>query len=222
MKAVKAIWGFICGLGVIVGLMTGIPTLCERYGVDVGPFFGWFTTNSALLLPLSCFFIGLAAGILIGWSVRNAQAKKEREEVEKTLGMTLEEAAEQLDKDKRKEREEQRAKAETMQSDLQKLNGFSARQLQYMLDCLYQERIGAPGLITKPDNAIARSLFDEGVFGTQYGNNVDLFMLTPEWRIFVTEHENDILAMLGEETRVGALPNDEVLEMHLPYLQMKA
>lgn len=62
MKVVKRIWGAVCGLGVIVGLLTGVPTLCERYGVDVGPFFGWFAANSALLLPLSCLAIGLAAG----------------------------------------------------------------------------------------------------------------------------------------------------------------
>ncbi len=98
MRTLKTIWGVIGGLGIIVGLLTGIPLLFQTYGVYLNPFFEWFTFNAAWLLPISALLVGIALGSGIGWFVRNRRAVKEiadlAERPEKLLGMTLEEAAE--------------------------------------------------------------------------------------------------------------------------------
>ncbi len=87
MKAIKAIYGALSIAVLLLNLATGIPTFMERYGVDVGPFFGWFAANSGWLLPLSCLALGLLVGFGVGWSIRSKSdnprrmTRKEKREI---------------------------------------------------------------------------------------------------------------------------------------------
>ncbi len=77
MRVLKAVWKAMGALGVVLTLLAGVPSVVQTYGIDVGPFLGWFADNSFWLLPSSCFVLGLAVGIDVGWSLRDKRARKE-------------------------------------------------------------------------------------------------------------------------------------------------
>lgn len=95
-------------VGFVIDLLVVVPSFLQLYfGVEPSAFFGWFIANAGWLLPVSSLALGAGAGALIGWSIRNGQAKRERETletthaeglsgIEKRLGMSVDEAAAKL------------------------------------------------------------------------------------------------------------------------------
>lgn len=84
MKALKTAAGATNVAATLVTLITVAPTVLASYGIDVGPFLGWFVGSSPWLLPTSCLLLGFALGSSFGWRVRGtvdvkgAQAKPRR------------------------------------------------------------------------------------------------------------------------------------------------
>ncbi len=202
MKTAAKAWSAVCGFGVILGILTGVPSLLKMLGVDVGPVFGWFAANSSFLLPIACLAVGGAAGFGIGWNVRNCSAHKEADSVKEKLGMTVEEAATRLG--------EQKAEDQVL---VDKVNGLPI-DFKRLLAWLYvEERIDGSScsdfsdlldFAAVPGEVEEQNLFYDLVTIYDQPDGSKFFELKPWTRRIMTDDEK-IFSPFIEEVKSGGL-----------------